>query len=179
MRRITVTAALGLSLVLAGCSDDGADETVTPAANEDSTTEDGTTENTEETGDAGAEETDGAADAAPMDDEVCVDFFQSGAVQLADRAETDRQMLDDAQVGDPATYGEISLLSQRIEGLVEDASADQAELLERINAPFVEVRDTVLDDPDQSVSDPEITVPEVDTTDSAAAQEELLSSCTS
>lgn len=179
MRGITLTAALGLSLVLAGCSDDGADETVTPAA-----TEEGTTENTEETGDAGAEETDtagGTADAAAaaMDDEVCVDFFQSGSVQLADRAEADRQMLDDAQVGDPASYGEISLLSQRIEDLTEDASADQAELLERINAPFVEVRDAVLDDPDQTVSDPEITVPEVDTSDSAAAQEEFLSSCTS
>ncbi|OLT21817.1 hypothetical protein BJF81_14840 [Ornithinimicrobium sp. CNJ-824] len=176
MRGITLTAALGLSLVLAGCSDDGADEAVTPAA-----TEEGTTEGT---GDAGAEETDttgGTADAAaaPMDDEVCVDFFQSGAVQLADRAETDRQMLDDAQVGDPASYGEISLLSQRIEDLVEDASTDQAQLLERINAPFVEVRDAVLDDPDQTVSDAEITVPEVDTTDSAAAQEEFLSSCTS
>lgn len=177
MRRITVTAALGLSLVLAGCSDDGADETAAPAATEGS--------GTQTTGDAGTGETDaaggtaGVADAAPMDDEVCADFFQHGAVQLAERAEADRTMLDDAQVGDPVSYGEISLLSQRLEGLVEDASADQALLLERINAPFVEVRDAVLDDPDQTVSDAEITVPEVDTTDSAAAQEELLTSCTS
>ncbi|MGC5584482.1 hypothetical protein ACPYOC_09100 [Ornithinimicrobium sp. W1665] len=179
MRRITVTATLGLSLVLAGCSDDGADETVTPAASESSTTEDGTTGST---GDAGAEGTDtagGTADAAPMDDQVCADFFQSGAVQLADRAEKNRTMLDDAQVSDPASYGEVSLLSQRITDLVEDASADQAGLLERVNAPFVQVRDAVLDDPDQTVSDAEITVPEVDTTDSAAAQEELLASCTS
>ncbi|WP_431473163.1 hypothetical protein [Ornithinimicrobium sp. W1665] len=102
-----------------------------------------------------------------MDDQVCADFFQSGAVQLADRAEKNRTMLDDAQVSDPASYGEVSLLSQRITDLVEDASADQAGLLERVNAPFVQVRDAVLDDPDQTVSDAEITVPEVDTTDSA------------
>jgi hypothetical protein len=164
MRRTTLTAALGLALVLTGCSADGDSGTQEPSAGAatDAATVDG-----------------GAAtgDAAPMSDPVCAGFFQTGAVTLAERAETDRGVLEAGDTLDPASWGEINLLSQRLVDLTEDASGDQGALLERINAPFVEASDAVLDDPEKTPNDPEITVPEIDVTDSAAAQGELETAC--
>lgn len=165
-RTTTLTAALGLALVLTAC---GADEETTAGAG----SAEGSTTSTEDT----AATSDAAAETAEMSDPVCAGFFQTGPVTLAERAEADRDVLESGQVLDPASWGEINLLSQRIEDLVEDASGDQATVLERINAPFVEASDAVLDDEDKSPTDAEIEVPEIDVTDAAAAQEELQASC--
>lgn len=173
MRRTTLTAALGLAIVLAGCSTDG--------SGDGSTAEDtaaGTTSTTEDNG-SSTEGTDGGqtTEAAAMDDPVCAGFFQTGPVTLAERAQKDRDVLAAGETLDPASWGEISLLNQRIAELGEQAEGDQATLLERINAPFVEATDAVLSDEDQSPTDAEITVPEIDVTDSGAAQDELESAC--
>ena len=174
MRRIPLTAAaLGLGLVLTACGTD-ADETTTGAGA-------GTTQTAgdEAAGDEAAAST-GTDDAtqAPMDDAACAGFFQTGPVTLAERAEADRTMLEAGEVGDPASWGEVNLLSQRITDLVEEGG-EHAALLERVNAPFVEASDAVLDSDEQLPTDPEITVPEIDVTDSAAAQAELEAACTS
>ena len=165
MRSTALTAAaLGLTLLLAGCGADpttagpaGADEASTTTAADDAAT------------------TTDATDAAPMTDEVCAAFFQNVPVTLAERAEKDRALLESGETLDPASFGEVNLLKQRIDGL--GAESDQAALLERINAPFVEASDAVLDDPEKAPTDAEITLPEIDVTDSAAAQEEFLASC--
>lgn len=169
MRRTTLTAALGLAIVLAGCSTDGSG---------DGSTAGGTTSTTEDSG-SSTEGTDGgqATEAAAMDDPVCAGFFQTGPVTLAERAQKDRDVLAAGETLDPASWGEISLLNQRIAELGAQAEGDQATLLERINAPFVEATDAVLSDEDQSPTDAEITVPEIDVTDSGAAQDELESAC--
>lgn len=167
MRRTTLTAALGVALVLAGCSTGGSGDG-------------STTESTTSTESSAAEETDGQTTeaAAAMDDPVCAEFFQTGAVSLAERAQMDRDVLAAGQPLDPASWGEISLLNQRITELGAQAQGDQADLLERINAPFVEATEAVLSDEDQSPSDEEITVPQIDVTDSGTAQEELEAACT-
>ena len=172
MRRTTLTAALGLALVLTGCSGDGdtGSEDTTTSASDGAATEGAGTDGASASGDA-------AGGTAAMSDPVCADFFENGAVTLAERAETDRGVLESGDTLDPASWGEINLLSQRIVSLTEDASGDQAGLLERINAPFAEASAAVLEDEDQSPTDPEITVPEIDVTDSAAAQEEFQTAC--
>ncbi len=167
MRRTTVTAALGLALVLAGCSGDGdtgSGETTSGAAAQ--TAADGAAA----TGDA-------AGETAAMADPVCAGFFQNGSVTLADRAQSNRDVLEAGDTLDPASWGEINLLSQRVVSLTEDASAEQATLLERVNAPFAEASEAVLGDEEKTPTDPEITVPEIDVTDSAAAQDELETAC--
>lgn len=171
MRRTTVTAALGLALVLAGCSDDG--DTGTEGTTTGTTTE-ADADAATATGDA-AGETAGAA--AVSDDPACTGFFANGAVTLAERAGNNRDVLEAGDTLDPASWGEINLLSQRIVSLSEDASGEQAQLLERVNAPFVEASQAVLEDEEQAPTDPEITVPEIDVTDSAAAQDELEAAC--
>jgi uncharacterized protein YceK len=156
MRSTTLTVALGLTLLLSGC---GTDEATTA-------------EQAGSTAEAGSTATD-----APMTDEACAGFFQNVPVTLAERSERARAALEAGEVGDPASWGEVNLLKQRIETLVEDADSETAALLERVNAPFDEASTAVLDDPEQSPTDAEITVPQIDVTDSAAAQEELLAAC--
>lgn len=175
MRRTTLTTALGLTLsglvVLAGCSTDGGTGTDTETSASDTA---GTSAAAE--GENAGETAGSTADAA-MSDPVCADFFQTGTVTLAERATTDRDVLASGETLDPASWGEISLLNQRIAELGEQAEGDQAALLERINAPFVEATDAVLSDDAQSPTDPEITVPEIDVTDAAAAQDEFQAAC--
>ncbi|MGD8150778.1 hypothetical protein [Ornithinimicrobium sp. Y1694] len=184
LRNTTITAALGLSLVLAGCSN-GEDtteptngetqqtqdeDTATGAADEDAATDDAAT-----TDDAAA--TNGAA-AAPMSDEICVDFFQtSPGVPLSERSDEARKKLENGEVTDPIAFDSVNLLSQRIMGLQEDAEGEQADLLERINAPFREASEAILDDPEKSRSDSEIELPDIDVSDSQAAQDEFEASC--
>ncbi|AXH96327.1 hypothetical protein [Ornithinimicrobium avium] len=171
MRRTTLTAALGMALVLAGCSSDGSGDGSTT----DSTTSASTDASASSAATEAGAETTGAA--AAMEDPVCAGFFQTGAVTLADRATKDRDLLASGDTLDPASWGEISLLNQRITQLGAQAEGDQADLLERINAPFVEATDAVLSDEDQSPTDEEITVPEIDVADSGAAQDELETAC--
>ena len=180
MRTTTVTLTLALGLALAGCSTDSTDS---GDGATDATTAEGAAAGTEDAGTTDAAgQTDSAAgtDAAeaPMDDPVCAEFFTDGAVKLADRAEKDRDLLESGETLDPASFGEVNLLAQRLRGLVESAEGDQATLLERINAPFEEASEAVLDDPDKDPTDAEITLPEIDVADAAAAQEELLAACT-
>lgn len=160
-RTTTLTAALALALTLAGCSVKDSGSTAGSA--------------TTAAGSTTATSTDD--EAAPMSDEVCAGFFQNVPVTLAERAEADRALLGTGDALDPAGFGEVNLLKQRVEDLVEVATGDQVALLERINAPFVEASAAVLDDPELSPTDAEITLPEIDVTDSAAAQEEFLATC--
>ncbi|MGO0577372.1 hypothetical protein [Ornithinimicrobium panacihumi] len=197
MKRTTLTVtALVLGLTLAGCSteDDTTAPTTDTTASQDAGSGDdaGASEDAASTDDAGATGAAGddagasedaastgaaGADAAPMADAVCADYFQTKGVPLSERADKARTALEAGDVGDPASWGEVNLLKQRIERLGEDASGDQAALLERINAPFVETSAAVLENEDVTPSDPEIEVPEIDVTDSRAAQEEFLASC--
>lgn len=181
MRTTLTTAALGMTLLLAGCSTDTEPTTTTTGASPSSAGGSTATEQAGTSGDS-APATDGgagtaAAGGAPMSDPVCAGFFQNVPVSLAERAETDRTILENGEVSDPASFGEVNLLSQRIDALLQQAEGEQAALLERINAPFDEASSAVLDDPEVSPADPEIALPEIDVTDSAAAQEEFLASC--
>ena len=164
--------ALSLPLALGACSTTDEPST-TPGTNSspaDSSAADSSTTND-------ATQTSAPTDAVAMSDEVCVDFFQSGPVKLADRAEKDRAMLESGEVKDPATFGEVNLLRQRIRDLAATTDGDQAALLERINAPFVEASNAILDDPELSPSDAEISLPPIDVADSSTAQEEFLAAC--
>lgn len=176
MKRTTITAtALVLGLTLAGCSvkDDATGGTTGTSTGTTAETPAATTEDAGTTDEAGATS---EGEAAPMTDEACAGFFQNVPVTLADRADKARTALTDGTVTDPASWGEVNLLSQRIGALVEGAG-DNAELFERVNAPFLEASAAVLEDPDATPSDPEISVGEIDVEDSAAAQEELLAAC--
>lgn len=179
MRKTTIALTLALGLALTGCStEDGATDTPAPATTAgEATSEESATEAPAD--EATTEDTAGTAgpEAAPMSDPVCAEFFQTTPVKLSDRAEADRTMIENGEVTDPVSFGEVNLLSQRIRTVIDSASEEQAALLERINAPFMEASAAVLEDPDASRSDAEITIPEIDVTDSAAAQEEFLASC--
>lgn len=182
-RTITTLAALVAAASLAACStEDTAEESTAPA---DSPAAEETTDEDMETGTMDADDatatmddaaaTSGAAGAA-MSDPVCADFFQGQGIPAAERADTTRDLLETGDPMDPVSFSELSLLQGRIDMLGQDASGDQSALLERINAPFTEVVDAVGAE-DTSMED-EITIPEVDVTDSATAQDEFETACT-
>lgn len=179
MRKTTIALTLALGLAVSGCSteDEGTDTPAPATTAEESTSEESATEAPAD--EATTEDAAGTAgpEAAAMSDPVCAEFFQTTPVKLSDRAEADRTMIENGEVTDPVSFGEVNLLSQRIRTVIDSASEEQAALLERINAPFMEASAAVLEDPDASRSDAEITIPEIDVTDSAAAQEEFLASC--
>ena len=86
MRSVTLTAALGLTLVLAGCSTDdeaqsGSTTTGSSTTEAATTTDDGST--TEAAGSTDAAGSTGSAAAAPMADEVCAGEIDG--VSLADK----------------------------------------------------------------------------------------------
>ncbi|WP_134774349.1 hypothetical protein [Ornithinimicrobium flavum] len=170
-RTITTVTALVAAVGLAACSPETESETAT----EDTATVEETTEAAEEaaTSDDAAMTSEGAS--AGMDDPVCEEFFMGQGQPLAERAGTTRDLLETGDPLDPVSYSELSLLQSRIDMLGEEASADQAGLLERVNAPFTEVVDAVV--ADNARMEEEITIPEVDVTDSAAAQDELEAAC--
>lgn len=174
MRRTTLTAALGLTLLLTGCAgDDAGEEQTTAADTATGSAPAADTENTAENTGETAENTDGA----PLADASCEGFFATGAVTLAARAEADRAILEAGDDLNPASWGEINLLSQRILELTKDAEGESASFLARINAPFLEASSAVLEDPEKSPTDVEISVGEIDVTDAAAAQEEYEAFC--
>ena len=170
-RTITTVTALVAAVGLAACSPETESETAT----EDTATVEETTEAAEEaaTSDDAAMTSEGAS--AGMDDPVCEEFFMGMGQPLAERAGTTRDLLETGDPLDPVSYSELSLLQSRIDMLGEEASADQAGLLERVNAPFTEVVDAVV--ADDARMEEEITIPEVDVTDSAAAQDEFEAAC--
>ena len=181
-RTITTLTALVAAASLAACSaEDTAEESTTPA---DSPAAEETTDEDMETGTMDADDatatmddaatTSGAAGMA-MSDPVCEEFFQGQGTPAAERADTTRDLLETGDPMDPVSFSELSLLQGRIDMLGQDAAGDQTALLERINAPFTEVVDAVGTE-DTSMED-EITIPEVDVTDSATAQDEFESAC--
>lgn len=176
-RTITTMTALVAAVGLAACSpeaetDTATDETTTVEETTEAT-EDETTEEEDATTDDAAATTEGGS--AAMSDPVCEEFFMGQGQPLAERAGTTRDLLETGDPLDPVSYSELSLLQSRIEMLGQDASGDQAGLLERVNAPFTEVVDAVV--ADDARMEEEITIPEVDVTDSADAQDEFEAAC--
>lgn len=168
-RTLSVITALSAAAALAACS-----------PSDDTTTEETTSASTEDTG-AATSEAAGGSDAAAESgaaltgDPVCDGFFAGQGTPLAERADTQRDVVSSGEALDPVSYSELSLLQSRILSLAEDADVEQAALLERVNAPFTEVVDAVVEA--EARMDEEITVPEVDVEDSLAAQDELEAAC--
>lgn len=174
-RTITTLTALVAAASLAACSPETETETT---AEETSVAEETTEASTSEAAPETAATTDdaGATDeAAGTADAVCTEFFETQGIPVAERATTTRDLLETGDPLDPVSYSDLSLLQSRIEMMGEEASSDQAALLERVNAPFTEVVDAVVAE-DARMED-EITIPEVDVADSQAAQDELESAC--
>lgn len=111
-----------------------------------------------------------------MSDPVCEEFF-GGQVAIADRADMNREMIEAGEIVDAATYAEVDLLKQRMDGLLEDASAEQATELESINAPFAEASAAVQTGGARDEETGVVTLPGIDVAASAAAQEEFEASC--
>lgn len=187
-RTISTLTALVAAAGLAACStDEGTTSTTTrTTTSSQATTEDGaaTSDAAGATSGSDAGAATSAADdtattsgavAAPMSDPVCADFFQGQGQPMAERAGTTRDLLKTGDDLDPVSYSELSLLQSRIVMLSEDASAEQAALLERVNAPLTEVVDAVVKA--DSRLEEKISVPKVDVADSEAAQSELEAAC--
>lgn len=161
-RTITTTlATLTAAAALAACSADTG-EVTTPESTPESSSAVETTE-------------DATGAATASGDPVCDGFFAGQGTPLAERAGTQRDVVSSGEALDPVSYSELSLLQSRILSLAEDADVEQAALLERVNAPFTEVVDAVVEA--EARMDEEITVPEVDVEDSLAAQDELEAAC--
>lgn len=185
MRRTTTAlTALVAALSLAACSaetEDAAEEAtdvVEDAGDAADTTEDAAGDEADDSSasdDASATSGGAAAGAGTMSDPVCQEFFEGMGQPIAERAGTTRDLLETGDPLDPVSYSELSLLQSRIDMLGTEASTEQADLLERVNAPFTEVVDAVV--ADDARMEAEITLPEVDVTDSATAQDELEASC--
>lgn len=199
----TLALSAALTLALGACSDEGTDDGQTTQeqdgvgvdtegddsevdTEQDNTSEDDSEDGTDtgNTDEADTEDADQDADedgddaGAAMTDPACVDFFE-GNVTLAQRADDSRAALAAGEVTEPVSWAEVNLLKQRIQSLAtgSDTGAEQATLLERINAPFVEASEAVLDSEDQAPTDDELSVGEIDVTDSAASQDEFLAAC--
>lgn len=166
----TIVAAMALSLSAAACT---VGDPTPPAGGVPGPPEDDI-----RVGYLGEESADTAAESAPgetTDNPVC-DEFLGGPTPLATLADEGRQALAE-EVLDPAAYGEITLLQQRLEVLTEEASAEQAALIETVNQPFVQAVEAVQTGDALDVGTGEITVPEIDVEASTIAQDELETLC--
>lgn len=182
-RTFTTITALGAVLALAACNGDSTDDTAT---GEDTAAVETTDETTADTADtdtttatddaattAGADEA--GATAGGMTDPVCAEFFETQGTPLDERATDQLEVVGAGDDLDPVSFSEVNLLEGRIAGLAEDADGEQADLLERINAPFTEVVQAVVSE--DNGNQPEITIPQVDTADAEAALEEFETAC--
>ena len=181
---LTTITALGAVLALAACNGDSSDDTAT---GEDTAAVETVDETTDETTDAtdtdaatddaattaGADED--AATAGGMTDPVCAEFFETQGTPLSERAQEQLDVVGAGDDLDPVSYSEVSLLNNRISGLIEEADGEHADLLERINAPFDEVVEAVTSE--DAGLEPEIAIPSVDTADAEAALEEFETAC--
>lgn len=176
MRRTTTTTVMALvaALSLAACSADTAEDAASEATDAVTDVTDESTESADAAADDATETSEDAA-AGTMSDPVCVEFFEGQGQPLAERAGTTRDLLESGAALDAISFSEVSLLQSRLQMLGEEASADQAALLERVNAPFTEVVDAVVAEDNRLAE--EIEIPTVDVADSAAAQDELETSC--
>jgi len=183
-RTSVIAAVLTLGLTLGACGGDEEEPAETTAGggvtSEDSGTSEDTAEDTSEdtaddsmtsTGDMSGE----TAGAGSFADPACEEFFTEGG-PLADRAEAARTAIENGEIVDAITYGEVSLLEARIAGAAEEAPEEIASLLEAVNAPFTEAVDAV----NAGALDAEtgvVTLPEIDVQASADAQTELETAC--
>lgn len=111
---------------------------------------------------------------------TCTAFFEGTGTPLAQRAEDGRAALAAGEVGDPADYGEINGLDQRLAELAADAPDDLATLVDDVAVPFDEAVDIVNDahyaDEDEEEAElPDLT--DVDVATSESAQDELTTAC--
>jgi hypothetical protein len=165
-RTFTALTALATAAALVGCSPDTEEENGGGSAET-------TTEDAGQPGDA--DDSTGTA-GADLDDPVCQEFY-AGPNPLADRAGEQRDRIEAGEVTDSITLSEVGLLAGRLDSLARDADADQAALLERVNAPFQEAGTAVAESDQDRLGD-DIELPEIDVTDSQAAQDEFEASCT-
>lgn len=170
MKRTTLIAAvmtLGLTLSACGGDDNGDEPTGgdTAESTQDAGSDDGAA-----TGDTGEE-----TEAGSYADPACEEFYTQGG-PLADRAEAAREALDNGEIVDLPSYGEVNLLEQRISATAQDAPEEIAALLEQVNQPFTETVDAVNGGALDAESG-EISLPEIDTQASADAQAELETAC--
>lgn len=179
-RTFTTITALGAALALAACNGDSADDTATDAdtpavETAEDTTDESTDEDMTTAGADDADTTEDGATAGGMTDPVCAEFFEGQGTPLAERATAQFEVVGAGDELDPVSFSEVNLLEGRIAGLAEDADGEQADLLERINAPFTEVVQAVVSE--DNGNQPEITIPQVDTADAEAALEEFETAC--
>lgn len=123
---------------------------------------------------------DEAGDDAETGPEVttCTAFFEGTGTPLAQRAETGRDALAAGDVSDPAAYGEINGLDQRLGELAADAPDDLAALVDDVAVPFSEAVELVNDahyagEDEEGLPD----LTDVDVTTSESAQDELTTAC--
>ena len=190
MKKSTVIALLALSLSAVACTTEDPTPPGSPTVDSAESSEEAgdaagetgdaagmTGDAAGETGDAAGMTGDAAGETAAMADEVCEEVF-GGSAPLAERADTNREVMTSAEELDKAQYGEINLLKQRLESVAEEASPEQGPLVERVNAPFVAASEAVQSGevtPDEETG--AVTLPEIDVEDSAAAQDELETLC--
>ena len=119
----------------------------------------------------------GMPDPADMSDASCSAFFE-GAAPLAARVIDARELLVTGAESSliPLDYAEIGVVVGRVDALQTEASELQTALLERINAPFVELVQ-VLQADGADAETGEVTYDAIDTADSEAAQEEFTAEC--
>lgn len=182
-RTFTTITALGAVLALAACNGDSADDTATDEDTAAVETTDETTETTD--ADTGTATADGEATTAGTDgdgatgggmtDPVCAEFFETQGTPLSERATEQFEIVGAGDDLDPVSFSQVNLLNGRIADLVEEAEGEQADLLNRINAPFDEVVEAVTSE--DAGNQPEIAIPDVDTADAQAALEEFEASC--
>lgn len=129
---------------------------------------------------AGDEAGDDAADGPEVT--TCTAFFEGTGTPLAQRAEAGRDALAAGEVSDPAAYGEINGLDQRLGELTADAPDDLAALVDDVAVPFSEAVELVNDahyaDEDEGEGEeglPDLT--DVDVATSESAQDELTTTC--
>lgn len=119
----------------------------------------------------------GMPDAAAMTDPSCQAFFE-GAAPLAARAADARELLATGAESslDALDYAEIGVVVGRVDAIGLAATEAQTPILERINAPFIElVQAAQAGGQDAETGD--VTYEDIDTADSEAAAEEFTAQC--
>ncbi|WP_298888643.1 hypothetical protein [uncultured Serinicoccus sp.] len=164
-RALTMATVMSLAVLTGACSveEDADAEIPENAIAEDTSDEDAAGTASDEEGMEVAE------------DPTCQGFFAGQGTPLAERAATQRDVVSSGDDLDPVAFSEVTLLSGRLMTLAEEADEDHAALLERINAPFEEVNDAVVEEGTRT--EDVIAIPDVDVSDSEAAQTELEEAC--
>jgi hypothetical protein len=165
-RTTLIAAVMTLGLTLSACGGDE-EPTDAPAGDAGTTADAGAST---ATGDMGGETAAGS-----YADPACEEFYTQGG-PLADRAEAARTAIENGEIVDLPSYGEVNLLEQRISAAAQDAPEEIAALLEQVNQPFTETVDAVNGGAADAETG-EVTLPEIDVQASADAQAELETAC--